>query len=174
MERAPSQRTRTSVLARPRDTLSPCPQMELSAGFSPAWIRLEGGCLIYSSHESFEKWRAVPVLPRSHGVLEALLRCWRPAHDYAMAAAAGFAPTRTGSEPVMLLLHHAAVFRKWRTRRESHPHLSRRQRGTLLLSYESFFALPITRSQAEHVAATLHTENPRSGRSGEEDANQQP
>jgi len=42
------------------------------------------------------------------------------------------------------------------------------------LSYESFFALPITRSQAEHVAATLHTENPRSGRSGEEDANQQP
>src|SRR5438445_868699 len=38
--------------------------MELSAGFSPAWIRLEGGCLIYSSHESFEKWRASPVLPR--------------------------------------------------------------------------------------------------------------
>src|SRR2546428_3419362 len=63
--------------------------MEISAGFSPAWIRLEGGCLIYSSHESFEKWRAVRVLPRPRGVLEALLRCWRPAHDYAMAAAAG-------------------------------------------------------------------------------------
>src|SRR5438132_4106222 len=78
--------------------------MEISAGFSPAWIRLEGGCLIYSSHESFEKWRAVPVLPRPRGVLETLLRCWRPAHDCPMAAAAGFAPTRTGSEPVMLLL----------------------------------------------------------------------
>src|SRR5438445_10472738 len=70
-------------------------------------------CLIYSSHESFEKWRAVPVLPRPRGVLETLLRCWRPAHDYAMAAAAGFAPTRTGSEPVMLLLHHAAVNGCW-------------------------------------------------------------
>ena len=92
--------------------------MEISAGFSPAWIRLEGGCLIYSSHESFEKWRAVPVLPRPRGVLETLLRCWRPAHDCPMAAAAGFAPTRTGSEPVMLLLHHAAPVKVRRPKTE--------------------------------------------------------
>ena len=168
MVRAPSQHTRTSVLARPHDTLSPCPQkkwspvtdshrripvyktgpvaaeatgqtkirmpkpegrkkseiailknerqyssgfgfrpftLALPAGFPPASIRLEGGCLKCPSHESV--WHAVPVLPRTRGGLEALLRCWRPAYNKVVAAA-GFAPTRTGSEPGMLRLHHAA------------------------------------------------------------------
>lgn len=119
-------------LTNRRATLTPPGNWKLAlpAGFSPASFRLEGGCLMCSATAAIEKWSARQELHlRSLGpkpsALAATLRADAPG---------GFRERRSGETRCRNPGNRPrGKLGNWRTRRESHPQPSRRQRGALLI-----------------------------------------
>jgi hypothetical protein len=124
-------------LTNRRATLTPPGnKMALPAGLPPASFRLEDGCLMCSTTAAaFQNWSARQDLHlRSLGpkpsALAATLRAVRPG-EFGKRRGLWFCGDGAGNSLELLSVED------WRSRRDLHPHSSRRQRVALLFSYES-------------------------------------
>src|SRR5262249_21143696 len=109
--------------------------MALPAGVPPASFRLEDGCLMYSATAALKLVSAAglaPAVPRFQAEhVAATPRAVRP--NWLRSSRWGTRITR----PQTLAMALKVRIRNWRSRRDLHPHSSRRQRVAFLFSYRS-------------------------------------